>query len=100
MVEQGLEGVEDRVASVVSEVDHRLGCAQVPPAPEGGELAQRGPVSGLQQLPGGVKGRAEAALARGAVRVSLGWNSTVEDINCFADVWNKIAERHRARNAA
>lgn len=39
-------------------------------------------------------------LAKGAIRVSLGWNSTVEDIERFTEVWTKIAERHGARKAA
>ncbi len=39
-------------------------------------------------------------LAKGAIRVSLGWNSTSEDIERFIEVWTKIAERHGARKAA
>ena len=39
-------------------------------------------------------------LAAGAIRVSLGWNSTEHDIARFADVWTKIAGRHQARDAA
>lgn len=39
-------------------------------------------------------------LAKGAIRVSLGWNSTVEDIERFIEVWTKISARHGARKAA
>lgn len=39
-------------------------------------------------------------MASGAIRVSLGWNSTVEDVEQFAHAWNKIAARHKARKAA
>lgn len=34
----------------------------------------------------------EPALARGAVRVSLGWASTPRDIEFFLDAWKKLAE--------
>lgn len=37
---------------------------------------------------------------RSAIRVSLGWSSTVEDVNRFSDSWQKIAARHVARAAA
>lgn len=43
---------------------------------------------------------ADADLASGAIRVSLGWNSNVEDVEQFARAWNKIAARHKARKAA
>ncbi|MCP5084595.1 MAG: cysteine desulfurase [Alphaproteobacteria bacterium] len=43
---------------------------------------------------------ADSALASGAIRVSLGWNSNVEDVEQFARAWNKIAARHKARKAA
>ncbi len=43
---------------------------------------------------------AQSALAAGAIRVSLGWNSTVEDCEQFARAWTKIAARHKARKAA
>ena len=42
----------------------------------------------------------EATLASGAIRVSLGWNSNVEDVERFAHAWTKIAARHKARKAA
>ncbi|MEM8646902.1 MAG: cysteine desulfurase family protein [Pseudomonadota bacterium] len=42
----------------------------------------------------------EAEFASGAIRVSLGWNSNVEDVERFADAWTKIAARHKARKAA
>ncbi len=37
---------------------------------------------------------------KSAIRVSLGWSSTVEDVNRFSDSWQKIAARHMARAAA
>ncbi|NNF80267.1 MAG: cysteine desulfurase [Rhizobiales bacterium] len=42
----------------------------------------------------------DSALASGAIRVSLGWNSNVEDVEQFARAWTKIAARHKARKAA
>lgn len=39
-------------------------------------------------------------LASGAIRVSLGWNSNVVDVEQFAHAWTKIAARHKARKAA
>lgn len=39
----------------------------------------------------------------GALRISMGWNTTAEDINDFLAAWNKIAERvagHTAKDAA
>ncbi|MGB7204168.1 MAG: cysteine desulfurase family protein [Anderseniella sp.] len=38
-------------------------------------------------------------LANGAIRVSLGWSTTVHDINRFSEVWQHIAARHCARAA-
>lgn len=35
-----------------------------------------------------------------AIRVSLGWNSTEEDIDQFIAAWRKIRDRHKARAAA
>jgi cysteine desulfurase len=32
-----------------------------------------------------------AALQRGAIRVSLGWNSTAADVDKFLDAWTKLA---------
>jgi cysteine desulfurase len=40
------------------------------------------------------------ALVKCAIRVSLGWSSTMEDANRFSDAWQKIAARHLARAAA
>lgn len=39
-------------------------------------------------------------IAAGALRVSLGWNTTEEDIDCFLASWRKLVARHRARAAA
>jgi cysteine desulfurase len=36
-------------------------------------------------------------LSTGAIRVSLGWNSTAEDIADFTDAWGRILDRNRAR---
>lgn len=43
---------------------------------------------------------ASDATTKSAIRVSLGWSSTVEDVNRFSDSWQKIAARHVARAAA
>ena len=40
------------------------------------------------------------AAIKSAIRVSLGWSSTVEDIERFSVSWQKIATRHLARAAA
>ncbi len=42
----------------------------------------------------------EPAVAEGAIRVSLGWNSTMADVDRFAGIWRLIAERHKDRVAA
>lgn len=39
-------------------------------------------------------------ISEGAIRVSLGWNSTEDDIEHFIAAWRKIASRHKARAAA
>ena len=39
-------------------------------------------------------------LASCAIRVSLGWNTTVEDINRFIGVWKRLVDRHKQRPAA
>jgi cysteine desulfurase len=39
-------------------------------------------------------------LVAGAVRVSLGWNSTAEDVERFAAAWSHIVARFQARAAA
>jgi cysteine desulfurase len=39
-------------------------------------------------------------LARAAIRVSLGWNSTTADIEHFTAAWSRIRARHKARAAA
>ncbi len=44
-------------------------------------------------------GASEAA-TKSAIRVSLGWSSSVEDVNRFSDSWQKIAARHLAQAAA
>lgn len=44
--------------------------------------------------------RASEIAIRSAIRVSLGWSSTVEDVNRFSDIWQKIAGRHVSRAAA
>ncbi|MNT68205.1 Cysteine desulfurase [compost metagenome] len=36
-------------------------------------------------------------LADCALRISLGWNSTVDDVNAFVAGYQTILERHRAR---
>jgi cysteine desulfurase len=38
-------------------------------------------------------------LARGAVRISLGWNTTSENIEHFTSVWRKLLARHQAKAA-
>lgn len=43
---------------------------------------------------------ANEAATKSAIRVSLGWSSSVEDVNRFSDSWQKIAARHMARAAA
>lgn len=42
----------------------------------------------------------EEWLARAALRVSLGWNSTSEDISRFLDSWRRIAQRRGSRKNA
>jgi cysteine desulfurase len=39
-------------------------------------------------------------LAKGAIRVSLGWNTTPEHIEHFITVWRKLLARHKAKAAA
>lgn len=39
-------------------------------------------------------------LARAAIRISLGWNTTANDIEHFAATWQRILARHKARAAA
>lgn len=39
-------------------------------------------------------------LAQAAIRVSLGWNSTSEDIDRFIAVWRRLRARHKAKVAA
>lgn len=39
-------------------------------------------------------------ISSGAIRVSLGWNTTSDDVTRFNDVWTKITARHVARRAA
>ena len=42
----------------------------------------------------------EPALARAAIRVSLGWGSTERDVAAFVDAWADIAARRRERAVA
>jgi cysteine desulfurase len=39
-------------------------------------------------------------LAKAAIRVSLGWNTTPDDIEHFIATWQRIVARHKARQAA
>jgi cysteine desulfurase len=39
-------------------------------------------------------------ISRGAIRVSLGWNTTSDHIGHFTAAWRKILARHKARAAA
>lgn len=39
-------------------------------------------------------------ISQAAIRVSLGWNTTDEDIDQFIAAWRKIRDRHKARAAA
>jgi cysteine desulfurase len=39
-------------------------------------------------------------LASGAIRISLGWNTTEADIARFIETWNTLLSRHSARKAA
>lgn len=39
-------------------------------------------------------------LAKAAIRVSLGWNTTEADIHTFIAVWQRLLARHKARVAA
>ncbi len=39
-------------------------------------------------------------ISRGAIRVSLGWSTTTEDIEHFIAVWQRLRARHKARAAA
>jgi cysteine desulfurase len=39
-------------------------------------------------------------ISRAAIRLSLGWNSTEQDIDKFTAAWRKIRDRHKARAAA
>lgn len=39
-------------------------------------------------------------ISSSAIRVSLGWNSTSDDVQHFITVWKHLLERHRARKAA
>ena len=43
---------------------------------------------------------AEPPLSEGAIRVSLGWNSCLDDVERFAAAWRRIVERRRVRAAA
>ena len=39
-------------------------------------------------------------LAANAIRVSLGWNTTAQDVTRFINIFNKLRARHQARRAA
>ena len=39
-------------------------------------------------------------ISKAAIRVSLGWNTTLQDIDHFIAVWGRIIARHKARAAA
>jgi cysteine desulfurase len=39
-------------------------------------------------------------ISKGAIRVSLGWNTSEETIDHFTAAWRKIRDRHKARAAA
>jgi cysteine desulfurase len=39
-----------------------------------------------------------AEIAKAAIRVSLGWNSTVQDIETFIDAWRRIVDRNQLRS--
>ncbi len=39
-------------------------------------------------------------ISSGAIRVSLGWNTTQNDVSRFIEVWKKITLRHNVRKAA
>ncbi len=39
-------------------------------------------------------------LAQGALRVSLGWDTTAADIEKFLEIWSRLVARHNARKAA
>jgi cysteine desulfurase len=38
-------------------------------------------------------------LSKAAIRISTGWNTTVEDINHFISAWRKISKRHQSKAA-
>jgi len=42
----------------------------------------------------------EPVLARAAIRVSLGWNSTEKDVEAFLEAWSNVALRRRERAVA
>ena len=41
-----------------------------------------------------------AELSKAAIRISLGWNTSDEDINHFISAWRKILAKRQTRNAA
>ena len=41
-----------------------------------------------------------AEISSGAIRVTMGWNTTAQDIEKFITVFNKLRLRHQARRAA
>jgi cysteine desulfurase len=42
----------------------------------------------------------ERSLARGAIRVSLGWSSTERDVAAFIDAWSQVAARRQKHAVA
>ena len=40
-----------------------------------------------------------AELSKAAIRISLGWNTSDEDINHFISAWRKISKRHQSKAA-
>jgi cysteine desulfurase len=38
-------------------------------------------------------------LAKGALRISLGWNTTAQDIQLFIETWARLMARRKAKAA-
>ena len=60
-------------------------------ASSSGEVSKSHVLSAMGVAPG---------IAKAAIRISLGWNATQEDIEHFIAVWRRIVARHKARAAA
>jgi cysteine desulfurase len=39
-------------------------------------------------------------LSQGALRVSLGWDTTQADVEKFLNIWTRLVARHKTRKAA